>query len=194
MSSVRPAASSPRPQRPLEVIARLGPPMGHPGTVVGPIEAFDALEVAGVRTEPTLLTGGIVKALTGSAAGAPPGRAVTAAAGRTDRPTPAGAGRRGTVCRPGGAESKPRRARRRPSAVVAPPVEERASAIRLDHADAVRRGGAPLVLDVTVDAATGGYLDGDVVAHSASVFHLLPRPGEPPPALAPDDGVRVGGD
>lgn len=78
-----------RHQRLLEMIAQLSPLLGLLGTVVGMIEAFDALEAAGGRADPSLLAGGIAKALTTTAAGLAVAIPASAAhgwfEGRTDR-------------------------------------------------------------------------------------------------------------
>lgn len=55
--------------RPLEVIAALAPLLGLFGTVLGMIEAFRALEAAGSRVDPALLSGGIWQALSTTALG-----------------------------------------------------------------------------------------------------------------------------
>lgn len=55
--------------RPLELIAQLSPLLGLLGTVIGMIEAFHALEAAGSRPDPSLLSGGIWEALLTTAAG-----------------------------------------------------------------------------------------------------------------------------
>jgi biopolymer transport protein ExbB len=55
--------------RPLELIAQLSPLLGLLGTVIGMIEAFQALEAAGSRPDPSLLSGGIWEALLTTAAG-----------------------------------------------------------------------------------------------------------------------------
>ena len=55
--------------RPLEVIAALAPLLGLFGTVLGMIEAFAALEAAGPRVDPTVLSGGIWEALLTTAVG-----------------------------------------------------------------------------------------------------------------------------
>ncbi len=78
-----------RHQRLLEMIAQLSPLLGLLGTVVGMIEAFDALQAAGGRADPSLLAGGIAKALTTTAAGLAVAIPASAAhgwfEGRTDR-------------------------------------------------------------------------------------------------------------
>ena len=53
----------------LELIAQLSPLLGLLGTVVGMIEAFRALEMAGNQVNPALLSGGIWQALLTTAAG-----------------------------------------------------------------------------------------------------------------------------
>ncbi|MCB1885313.1 MAG: MotA/TolQ/ExbB proton channel family protein [Geminicoccaceae bacterium] len=53
----------------LEVIVQLSPLLGLLGTVLGMIEAFEALQAAGGRADPGLLAGGISKALVTTAAG-----------------------------------------------------------------------------------------------------------------------------
>ncbi len=55
--------------RPLEVIAALAPLIGLLGTVLGMIEAFQALEAAGKNVDPALLSGGIWQALLTTAVG-----------------------------------------------------------------------------------------------------------------------------
>lgn len=55
--------------RPLELIAYLSPLLGLLGTVIGMIRAFQALEQAGSRIDPGLLSGGIWEALLTTAAG-----------------------------------------------------------------------------------------------------------------------------
>ncbi|MBA1147247.1 MotA/TolQ/ExbB proton channel family protein [Ectothiorhodospiraceae bacterium WFHF3C12] len=55
--------------KPLEVIATLAPLLGLFGTVLGMIEAFRALELAGNQVSPSLLSGGIWKALVTTAVG-----------------------------------------------------------------------------------------------------------------------------
>ena len=55
--------------RGLEVIAALSPLLGLLGTVLGMIEAFQQLEEAGNRVNPSILSGGIWEALTTTAAG-----------------------------------------------------------------------------------------------------------------------------
>ena len=55
--------------RPLEVIAALAPLLGLFGTVLGMIEAFAALEQAGSRVDPAILSGGIWEALLTTAVG-----------------------------------------------------------------------------------------------------------------------------
>ncbi len=55
--------------RPLEVIASLAPLLGLFGTVLGMIEAFAALEAAGSRVDPAILSGGIWEALLTTAVG-----------------------------------------------------------------------------------------------------------------------------
>jgi biopolymer transport protein ExbB len=53
----------------LEVIASLAPLLGLFGTVLGMIEAFQNLEAAGARADPSILSGGIWVALLTTAAG-----------------------------------------------------------------------------------------------------------------------------
>lgn len=53
----------------LEVIASLAPLLGLFGTVLGMIDAFQALEAAGRQVNPAVLSGGIWKALLTTAAG-----------------------------------------------------------------------------------------------------------------------------
>lgn len=55
--------------RPLEVIATLAPLLGLFGTVLGMIEAFQAMEAAGSQVNPSVLSGGIWKALLTTAIG-----------------------------------------------------------------------------------------------------------------------------
>ena len=55
--------------RPLEVIASLAPLLGLFGTVLGMIEAFHQLELAGSRVDPAVLSGGIWEALLTTAVG-----------------------------------------------------------------------------------------------------------------------------
>lgn len=55
--------------RGLDVIATLAPLLGLLGTVLGMIEAFRELEMAGGRADPALLSGGIWEALLTTAAG-----------------------------------------------------------------------------------------------------------------------------
>lgn len=55
--------------RPLELIGTLAPLLGLLGTVLGMIEAFQALESAGSRVDPAILSGGIWIALLTTAAG-----------------------------------------------------------------------------------------------------------------------------
>jgi len=55
--------------RPLEVIGTLAPLLGLLGTVLGMIDAFRALEAAGSRVDPAVLSGGIWVALLTTAGG-----------------------------------------------------------------------------------------------------------------------------
>ncbi|WP_416399384.1 MotA/TolQ/ExbB proton channel family protein [Allohahella sp. A8] len=55
--------------RVLEVIATLAPLLGLLGTVMGMIEAFKAMEVAGANVDPSVLSGGIWQALLTTAIG-----------------------------------------------------------------------------------------------------------------------------
>ncbi|GMG83529.1 hypothetical protein LNKW23_27420 [Paralimibaculum aggregatum] len=55
--------------RPLEVIGAIAPLMGLFGTVLGMIDAFAALEQAGSRVDPAVLSGGIWEALLTTAVG-----------------------------------------------------------------------------------------------------------------------------
>lgn len=55
--------------RPLEVIAALAPLLGLFGTVLGMIDAFAAMERAGSRVDPAVLSGGIWEALLTTAVG-----------------------------------------------------------------------------------------------------------------------------
>lgn len=55
--------------RPLEVIGNLAPLLGLFGTVLGMVEAFRQLELAGSRVDPSVLSGGIWEALLTTAVG-----------------------------------------------------------------------------------------------------------------------------
>lgn len=55
--------------RPLEVIATLSPLLGLLGTVLGMIEAFQQMQAAGAQVDPSVLSGGIWKALLTTAVG-----------------------------------------------------------------------------------------------------------------------------
>jgi biopolymer transport protein ExbB len=55
--------------RPLEVIATLAPLLGLFGTVIGMIDAFKAMEMAGAQVNPSVLSGGIWVALLTTAVG-----------------------------------------------------------------------------------------------------------------------------
>lgn len=55
--------------RPLEVIASLAPLLGLFGTVLGMISAFQQMEAAGSRVDPSVLSGGIWEALLTTAVG-----------------------------------------------------------------------------------------------------------------------------
>jgi len=55
--------------RPLELIATIAPLIGLLGTVLGMIEAFQALQETGSRADPAALAGGIWEALLTTAAG-----------------------------------------------------------------------------------------------------------------------------
>jgi len=55
--------------RPLEVIATIAPLLGLFGTVLGMIEAFQAMEAAGKNVNPAVLSGGIWQALLTTAVG-----------------------------------------------------------------------------------------------------------------------------
>ncbi|WP_416899442.1 MAG: MotA/TolQ/ExbB proton channel family protein [Minwuia sp.] len=55
--------------RPLEVIASLAPLLGLLGTVLGMIEAFRQMELAGSQVDPAVLSGGIWEALLTTAVG-----------------------------------------------------------------------------------------------------------------------------
>lgn len=55
--------------RPLEIIASLAPLLGLFGTVLGMIEAFRQLELAGSQVDPAILSGGIWEALLTTAVG-----------------------------------------------------------------------------------------------------------------------------
>lgn len=53
----------------LEVVATVAPLIGLLGTVLGMVEAFKAMELAGANVDPSVLSGGIWKALSTTAAG-----------------------------------------------------------------------------------------------------------------------------
>ncbi len=55
--------------RPLEVIATISPLLGLLGTVLGMIEAFQQMQAAGSQVDPSVLSGGIWKALLTTAVG-----------------------------------------------------------------------------------------------------------------------------
>lgn len=55
--------------RPLEVIATISPLLGLLGTVLGMIEAFQQMQLAGSQVDPSVLSGGIWKALLTTAVG-----------------------------------------------------------------------------------------------------------------------------
>lgn len=55
--------------RSLDIIANLAPLLGLFGTVLGMIAAFQALQAAGARVDPSILSGGIWEALITTAAG-----------------------------------------------------------------------------------------------------------------------------
>lgn len=55
--------------RPLEIIATIAPLMGLFGTVLGMINAFQAMETAGTSVDPSVLSGGIWQALLTTAVG-----------------------------------------------------------------------------------------------------------------------------
>lgn len=55
--------------RPLEVIATVSPLLGLLGTVLGMIEAFQQMQAAGAQVDPSVLSGGIWKALLTTAVG-----------------------------------------------------------------------------------------------------------------------------
>lgn len=55
--------------RPLELVATIAPLLGLLGTVLGMISAFQALQEAGSRADPSMLAGGIWEALLTTAAG-----------------------------------------------------------------------------------------------------------------------------
>jgi biopolymer transport protein ExbB len=55
--------------RPLELIASLSPLLGLLGTVLGMIEAFQQMEIAGSQVDPSVLSGGIWQALLTTAVG-----------------------------------------------------------------------------------------------------------------------------
>jgi biopolymer transport protein ExbB len=67
--------------RALELIATIAPLIGLLGTVLGMIEAFQALQESGARADPSVLAGGIWEALLTTAAGM--GVAIPAAAALT---------------------------------------------------------------------------------------------------------------
>ncbi|MGF1553316.1 MAG: MotA/TolQ/ExbB proton channel family protein [Paracoccaceae bacterium] len=71
--------------KPLEVIAALAPLLGLFGTVLGMIDAFAALEAAGSRVDPALLSGGIWEALLTTAVGLGVAIPTVAALGWLDR-------------------------------------------------------------------------------------------------------------
>lgn len=71
--------------RPLEVIATLSPLLGLFGTVLGMIDAFQQMEQAGSRVDPSVLSGGIWEALLTTAAGLAVAIPATAAANWLDR-------------------------------------------------------------------------------------------------------------
>lgn len=71
--------------RTLDLIGTLAPLVGLLGTVLGMIEAFQALQAAGNRVEPSILSGGIWKALITTAAGLMVAIPVVAAAHYLDR-------------------------------------------------------------------------------------------------------------
>jgi biopolymer transport protein ExbB len=55
--------------RPIEVVATVAPLIGLLGTVIGMIEAFQAMESAGKQVDPSVLSGGIWQALLTTAVG-----------------------------------------------------------------------------------------------------------------------------
>lgn len=55
--------------KPLEIIATLSPLLGLLGTVLGMIEAFKQMEIAGSQVDPSVLSGGIWQALLTTAVG-----------------------------------------------------------------------------------------------------------------------------
>jgi biopolymer transport protein ExbB len=71
--------------RTLEVIATLSPLLGLFGTVLGMIAAFQQMEQAGSRVDPSVLSGGIWEALLTTAAGLAVAIPATAAANWLDR-------------------------------------------------------------------------------------------------------------
>lgn len=71
--------------RTLDLIGNLAPLLGLLGTVLGMIDAFQALQAAGDRVEPSILSGGIWKALLTTAAGLGIAIAAVSAVGYFDR-------------------------------------------------------------------------------------------------------------
>jgi len=71
--------------RALEVIATLSPLLGLFGTVLGMIDAFQQMEAAGSRVEPSVLSGGIWEALLTTAVGLGVAIPATAASNWLDR-------------------------------------------------------------------------------------------------------------
>lgn len=65
----REVANLRRGSRPLELIATIAPLIGLLGTVLGMIQAFQALQEAGAAVDPSILAGGIWEALLTTAAG-----------------------------------------------------------------------------------------------------------------------------
>lgn len=71
--------------RTLDLIGNLAPLLGLLGTVLGMIDAFQALQAAGDRVEPSILSGGIWKALLTTAVGLGIAISAVAAVGYFDR-------------------------------------------------------------------------------------------------------------
>ena len=71
--------------RTLDLIGNLAPLLGLLGTVLGMIDAFQALQAAGDRVEPSILSGGIWKALLTTAVGLGIAIAAVSAVGYFDR-------------------------------------------------------------------------------------------------------------
>ncbi len=71
--------------RTLDLIGNLAPLLGLLGTVLGMIDAFQALQAAGDRVQPSILSGGIWKALLTTAVGLGVAISAVAAVGYFDR-------------------------------------------------------------------------------------------------------------